>query len=515
MKGAYDGFEPDVPETEAERAAREVTEAAQERGRHQARAQEADLRMRAEALRSARAAARPPTLLENDRLVYELWHDNPELFSAVELTLRPVDPDEDDDITIHVALNTFFTGDITIPDSDTESESDDTTSGICIHRIFSALIEHGLHETLHRLVVNDDHYANQVTPWLYLDTLTDSAAEIMAHSRHVRGISFLLSPIYRPISENALVRLTAVPTIEKLDLTNCSLTGGGVQAIASSTTLKDLVIPLDFNPTFAEQLSHNTSITSLAVSKYRTSSDIITLARNETIRDLFLGKGTCEVADLQALAANSTMEKLNLFQTSFGPEGVGALGSSTTLKTLTVTGDFDLSTLFPTGGPGFYSPILDMPAVTELHLCWVNLTSEDVEKLANNKILRSLCLQYINPPPYENEGIHDDGVRALARNKTLTTLQLFSNKVSDVGAQALAINKTLTSLDLSDNKVKNAGAQALAFNRTLKKLKLFHNEIGEEGALAFERNVTLEYLTFHENDEVTAVTQRRLHRPPL
>ncbi|CAF1572133.1 unnamed protein product, partial [Adineta ricciae] len=74
--------------------------------------------------------------------------------------------------------------------------------------------------------------------------------------------------------------------------------------------------------------------------------------------------------------------------------------------------------------------------------------------------------------------------------QTLTTLNLYYNKIGAEGAQhlanALRTNTTLTTLDLSCNRIGAEGAQhlanALRTNTTLTTLDLYKNEIGAEGA---------------------------------
>ena len=158
----------------------------------------------------------------------------------------------------------------------------------------------------------------------------------------------------------------------------------------------------------------------------------------------------------QAMAANSTVTKLNLFDSKIGGTGAAALAKAVEIN----------STL------------------TQLYLSW--------------------------------NGIGDSGAAALAKaveiNSTLAVLSLSFNEIGDSGAAALAkaveVNSTLTKLDLSFNEIGDSGAAALAkaveVNSTLTELYLSRNEIGDTGAAALakavEVNSTLTTLDFYENE---------------
>ena len=92
--------------------------------------------------------------------------------------------------------------------------------------------------------------------------------------------------------------------------------------------------------------------------------------------------------------------------------------------------------------------------------------------------------------------IGDDGAAALGEglkyNTSLTTLNLYGNKIGDDGAAALGeslkYNKSLTTLYLDRNKIGHDGAAALGeclkSNKSLTTLYLHFNKIGDDGAAA-------------------------------
>ena len=100
----------------------------------------------------------------------------------------------------------------------------------------------------------------------------------------------------------------------------------------------------------------------------------------------------------------------------------------------------------------------------------------------------------INNINLESNDIGDLGAAALAEamkeNTALEALSLIGNQIGDAAASelaaALAENKTLQSLNLSCNHISAAGSSALADalkdNNSLRKINLEYNNIGDEGA---------------------------------
>ena len=89
-----------------------------------------------------------------------------------------------------------------------------------------------------------------------------------------------------------------------------------------------------------------------------------------------------------------------------------------------------------------------------------------------------------------NVKIGDEGVKALAKNETLTVLSLDNNEISNEGAKALAENKTLIRLFLKNNKITDEGAQALAKSNSLICLNLEGNSLGKAAKEAVSKMLT-------------------------
>ncbi|XP_056621176.1 dynein regulatory complex subunit 5 isoform X2 [Triplophysa dalaica] len=131
------------------------------------------------------------------------------------------------------------------------------------------------------------------------------------------------------------------------------------------------------------------------------------------------------------------------------------------------------------------SHLLDHPSLLELDLSHNHIGERGaraVGKLLNRSKLQKLTAY--------NNRIRGPGAQALAhalaRNTTLTSLNLRLNRIADEGgqavAQALMKNKTLTELHLEGNEMTEptavAMSQALVQNSTLKTLNLANNRLG-------------------------------------
>lgn len=130
--------------------------------------------------------------------------------------------------------------------------------------------------------------------------------------------------------------------------------------------------------------------------------------------------------------------------------------------------------------------------LTTLDLDGNNFGDEEVKVLAVNTTLTDLDLK--------NNNINDEGIKFIAANTTLTSLDVSLNNVGDEGVKALAINTTLTVLGLSWNNISSEGAKWLAANSSITSLNIGLNNIGDVGARALASNTTLTTLNVVCND---------------
>ncbi|XP_048063753.1 dynein regulatory complex subunit 5 [Megalobrama amblycephala] len=143
------------------------------------------------------------------------------------------------------------------------------------------------------------------------------------------------------------------------------------------------------------------------------------------------------------------------------------------------------------------SQLLDHPSLQELDFSHNHISDRGaraIGKLLNRSQLKRLVIC--------NNQIRGSGAQALAhalaRNATLTSLNLRLNRIGDEGGQALAQalmkNKTLVNLHLGGNNMTEPTAvvlsQALVENWTLKSLNLSNNRLGVDGGKLLEEGMS-------------------------
>ena len=137
----------------------------------------------------------------------------------------------------------------------------------------------------------------------------------------------------------------------------------------------------------------------------------------------------------------------------------------------------------------FCDCLMNNRTLTELNLSSNKITDEGAKRLAEaikvNTMLQSLDISH--------NTISDDGISSISDclkiNSTLCKLNLSSNKITDEGAKKLAegiqVNVTLQELNISKNWISKEGVmrivEACTINRTLHKLVCTHNNLSKSG----------------------------------
>ena len=115
-----------------------------------------------------------------------------------------------------------------------------------------------------------------------------------------------------------------------------------------------------------------------------------------------------------------------------------------------------------------------------------------------------------------SKGIDDEKIeiiiKYLTENPTITTLNLWGNKIGDIGAKYLSENSTITTLNLWKNKIGELGAKYLSENTTITTLTLWNNKIGEEGEklIKLMPNKRKEY-----NEQIKELLLCKIHEDPI
>ncbi|MGA4237865.1 GALA protein [Ralstonia nicotianae] len=227
------------------------------------------------------------------------------------------------------------------------------------------------------------------------------------------------------------------------------------------------------------------------------------LAANPSLKSLNAASGGISASGARMLAESPTLESLDLTQNAIGDAGAQALAGSRSLRHLAVRNGLvtDVGTRALALNPALVS--LDLGnLVTETgnqveqdgyDKTANNITAQGAWALAQNRSLKALSVQ-------GNDLCGDDGVRALARNPTLTSLNVAFTNMTSASAKALADNPVLTSLSVRWNYgLDDAGVMELARSRSLTSLDARDTGMSARGALALAANARISVWHDHAN----------------
>jgi hypothetical protein len=126
-----------------------------------------------------------------------------------------------------------------------------------------------------------------------------------------------------------------------------------------------------------------------------------------------------------------------------------------------------------------------LPSLRELLVRQVKLTTAAIGAIARMPALRELQIQ--------DDPVGDAGARALP--KQLTRLYASGCQITDVGAAAIAELPALVEVDLTQNDgIGDEGARAIARSKSLRRVRLAWDKIGDAGAKALLEMPKLESL---------------------
>ncbi|MHA6907491.1 GALA protein [Ralstonia pseudosolanacearum] len=227
------------------------------------------------------------------------------------------------------------------------------------------------------------------------------------------------------------------------------------------------------------------------------------LAANPSLKWLNAANGGIGAAGARMLAASPVLMSLDLTQNAIGDAGVQALAGSQSLRYLAVRNclvtdvgaqalalntkltSLDLGNLVTETGNEAEQAGYDQTAN--------NITAQGAWMLAQSRSLKALSVQ-------GNELCGDDGVLALARNRTLTALNVAFTNMTSASAKALADNPVLTTLSVRWNYgLDDAGMAKLARSRSLTSLDARDTGMSKRGALALADNARINVVHDHPN----------------
>lgn len=158
----------------------------------------------------------------------------------------------------------------------------------------------------------------------------------------------------------------------------------------------------------------------------------------------------------------SNFERLNLSSNFLDDKSLSILIDNTTLTDL----DLSENTNISEEGYRYLSK-------TKLKKLSINNTYRDGDSIAKSISNPDTTFTELN---LVQNGITDEGAKALVANKKLRKLNLFLNSIECKGAEALSTHSSLTELDISDNNLDDNAAKELINTEKLKKLYLSGND---------------------------------------
>jgi len=273
----------------------------------------------------------------------------------------------------------------------------------------------------------------------------------------------------RLISDDGLEILAEQPNRSKalitLRLARCSITDEGLQHLAKLETLEEL----DLNgcvrissAALGETLGKLIHLTSLDVSYCPGILRSSWQGKIDSLKSLELCYSGVRDSHLAHLRSLPKLEELNLDSCIVTDWGMAHLVDNDVVPYLTTLdlADTDIS-------DAAMGKIARLKHIRHLSLFYCNISNRGLRHIASMSSLEVLNL--------DSRDIGDDGLRYL-RELPLTSLDLFSSRVTDIGCAHLSKIKTLTSLELCGGGIRDFGCAQLATLSNLTSLNLSQNE---------------------------------------
>jgi len=253
-------------------------------------------------------------------------------------------------------------------------------------------------------------------------------------------------------------------------------------------------------------LEGNKSLTRLNLrANYITDDGVVSLVelfrKNQTLKSLNIADNKILTNGAELLINVSSLKSLRLEANKIFTDGVRKVASA-------IKANHTLTYLDIADNGSWHEPEILIDALKfnshlqEINLDWVPdsvLEKFSAEIVRDTTTLTSLILcgnEYTSGP---------SGMRilseALKTNSSLTSINLYGNRIGNIGAEKLAevlrFNRTLRILNLEANEIGNEGvillADALSHNTTLTQLSLSSNNIGDVGAVALSEMLVHNY----------------------
>ena len=290
-------------------------------------------------------------------------------------------------------------------------------------------------------------------------------------------------------------------TVQKLDMSNNSISGDGAAAISDS---------LKINVSLQELNLGWNNITTKGAKKIAEAIQV-----TKTLQTLNLSSnnisddGTAAISD--SLKINVSLQELNLTKNNITAKGAKKIAEAIQVTKTLQTLHLSSNNISDDGTAAISDSLKINVSLQELNLRWNNITTKGAKKIAEaiqvTKTLQTLDLSSNN--------ISDDGTATISDslkiNVSLQELNLTNNNITAKGAkkiaEAIQVTKTLQMLDLSSNNISDDGTAAISdslkINVSLQELNLRWNDITTKGAKkiaeAIKVTKTLQKLTIYGN----------------
>jgi hypothetical protein len=316
---------------------------------------------------------------------------------------------------------------------------------------------------------------------LMMNKLHPNAAKMLSNNTNIQALNISSN---RGLQKSGLILLSSSRSLTELNISGCNLDNETLKGVASIVALKKLKCGnnLNFELDSIEALALNSTLTSLHLNNTSIGDDAVQVfATNTTLRSINLRKNNIGIKGIVALSNNTTLKKINLGENILTIEAIKILADWTTITSL------DVST----------NKLKDECAILlasntnlqELSVRANYLSNTGAKAIAHNTTLRRIDVscnritkisadllvlnQHLTQLIISRNTL--TGVQSLFKKSSLLNVVAARAELGDDGLKDIATNTNITSLDISGCQINSEGATALASNTTLVHLNHWAN----------------------------------------
>ena len=257
------------------------------------------------------------------------------------------------------------------------------------------------------------------------------------------------------LTDASLLHLRRLTHLRMLDISRTRISSPGLEYVKLLTTLTVLNLPEGI-----------------------TSKGLAELKPLHRLRAISLDRTRVTDEGLQALASFPHLEALDISGSPVTDAGLRVLKQLPHLKRLTLNGNIT--------DAGAVQLARAAPALEVLDISQTMIGDAGMASIAELPALKTL---------YANKKLGDRGLQALAKSRSLRTLDLTGTPVTDAGVNHLADLKTLEELSLSQTSVGNACLDALAKLPGLRMIELSDTHVTSAGLPPLSKSKSLQMIS--------------------